>query len=214
MEEQLIEAVRAYARACAEGARGSHDWEHTNRVHALCLRIGRVEGADLRVLELAAYLHDVGRAAQDEANGGICHAERGAAMALAFLKDRMPAGELLDNVIHCVRSHRFRGDAHPETLEAEVLFDADKLDAIGAVGIGRAFQFAGEVGATLHNPKADPASTAPYTREDTAYREYRLKLSRIRERMLTREGRRLAEERHAFMERFFERFLREVNGEQ
>jgi uncharacterized protein len=214
MEKRLIREVRAYARACAEGARGSHDWEHTNRVQALCRRIGRAEGADLRVLELAACLHDVGRTAQDEANGGICHAERGAAMARAFLKGRMPAGETLDNVIHCVRSHRFRGDAHPQTLEARVLFDADKLDAIGAVGIGRAFQFAGEVGATLHNPLADPASTAPYTREDTAYREYRLKLSRIRERMLTQEGRRLAEERHAFMEAFFDRFLLEVRGDR
>jgi uncharacterized protein len=214
MEKTLIEEVRAYSRACAEGSRGSHDWKHTSRVHALCLRLGRAEGADLRVLELAAYLHDVGRAAQDEANGGICHAERGAAMAFAFLKGRMPAGGMLDNVIHCVRSHRFRGDAHPETLEARVLFDADKLDAIGAVGIGRAFQFAGEVGATLHNPLADLKSTEPYTREDTAYREYRLKLCRVRDRMLTQEGRRLAEERHAFMEAFFERFLLEVRGDR
>ncbi|MCF8063050.1 MAG: phosphohydrolase, partial [Deltaproteobacteria bacterium] len=124
------------------------------------------------------------------------------------------AGEMLDNVIHCIRTHRFRGDARPETLEGRVLFDADKLDAIGAGGIGRAFQFAGEVGATLHNPLADLESTAPYTREDTAYREYRLKLSRIRERMLTQEGRRLAGERHAFMERFFDRFLEEVRGKR
>ncbi len=210
----LIKEVRTYAMSCADGARGSHDWEHTSRVHALCLHIGRAEEADLLVLELASFLHDVGRTAQDEANGGICHAELGAAMALDFLKDRLPAGELLDNVIHCIRTHRFRGDARPESLEARVLFDADKLDAIGAVGIGRAFQFAGEVGATLHNPLADPVSTVPYTREDTAYREYRLKLSRVRERMLTREGRRLAEERHAFMERFFERFLEEVKGER
>jgi uncharacterized protein len=212
MEKGLIEAVLDYARACAEGARGSHDWEHTSRVHALCMRIGRVEGADLRVLELAAYLHDVGRTAQDEASGGICHAERGAAMALDFFEGRLQAGPLRDNVIHCIRTHRFRGDAPPKTLEARVLFDADKLDAIGAVGIGRAFQFAGEVGATLHNPLADLKCTKPYTREDTAYREYRLKLRRIRERMLTGEGRRLAEERHAFMDRFFERFLQEVRG--
>jgi len=211
--DALIEEVRAYSLACSEGARGSHDWEHTRRVHALCLCIGRAEGADLTVLELAAYLHDIGRSAEDEARGGICHAKRGADMAREFLQVRLDDRKVLQNVIHCIRTHRFRGNAQPKTLEARVLFDADKLDAIGAVGIGRAFQFAGEVGATLHNPSADPVDTLPYTREDTAYREYRIKLSRIHERMLTTEGRRLAEKRHAFMERFFDRFLKEVNGE-
>lgn len=210
----LINDAKTYSITCADGASGSHDWEHTRRVHALCLRIGRKEGADLLVLELASYLHDIGRSAQDQTRGGICHAELGAAMALEFLKNRLPSGDLLENVIHCVRTHRFRGNARPESLEARVLFDADKLDAIGAVGIGRAFQFAGEVRATLHNPLADLDKTASYTREDTAYREYRLKLSKIRERMLTREGRILAEERHAFMERFFERFLDEVAGKR
>ena len=210
--DDLIEEVRDYALACAQGARGSHDWEHTRRVHALCLRIGRAEGADLAVLELAALLHDVGRSAEDEARGEVCHAERGADMAREFLRERLPLCDRLENVIHCIRTHRFRGDARPETLEARVLFDADKLDAIGAVGIGRAFQFAGEVGATLHDPSVDPLNSAPYTREDTAYREYCVKLSKIRDRMLTPEGRRLAGERHAFMERFFERFLEEVAG--
>jgi len=212
--DALIQDVRAYSMACSNGARGSHDWEHTRRVLALCLHIGRVEGADPCVLEIAALLHDVGRSAEDESNGAVCHAERGADMAREFLQGRLPTGPGMDNVIHCIRTHRFRGNARPETLEARVLFDADKLDAIGAVGIGRAFQFAGEVGATLYNPEADPLQTAAYTREDTAYREYRVKLSRIRERMLTAEGRRLAEERHAFMERFFDRFLKEVAGEK
>jgi uncharacterized protein len=210
--ETLVQDTRSYSITCSNGATGSHDWEHTRRVHALCLRIGREEGADPLVLELAAYLHDIGRAAQDRAKGRICHAELGAEMALKFLKTRLPGGRLLDNVVHCVRAHRFRGDVRPETLEARVLFDADKLDAIGAVGIGRAFQFAGEVGATLHNPSADLCDTRSYTREDTAYREFMLKLSGIRERMLTTEGRRLAGERHAFMEMFFERFLEEISG--
>lgn len=212
--KELINEVIAYSVSCSDGSSGSHDWEHTRRVHALCLHIGRKEGADLLVLELASYLHDVGRPEQDKARGGICHAELGASMALDFLKDRLPPGDLLDNVIHCIRTHRFRGGSRPESLEAMVLFDSDKLDAIGAVGIGRAFQFAGEVGATLHNPSKEPEETAPYTREDTAYREYRLKLSRVSERMLTDAGRELAKERHAFMESFFERFLDEVKGER
>jgi uncharacterized protein len=86
------------------------------------------------------------------------------------------------------------------------------LDSIGAVGIGRAFLFAGEVGARLHNTEIAIEETRPYTREDTGYREFRLKLCRIKDRMLTSEGGRMAEERHSFMESFFERFLQEVEG--
>ena len=116
------------------------------------------------------------------------------------------------NILHCIRSHRFRGDCTPETREAKVLFDADKLDAIGAVGVARAFLFAGEVGAKLHNARADIAVTRPYTEEDTGYREFKVKLERIRGRMLTEAGKRLAAGRHAFMVSFFERFLQEHEG--
>jgi uncharacterized protein len=97
-------------------------------------------------------------------------------------------------------------------LEAKALFDADKLDAIGAVGIARTFLFAGEVGAKLHNPHIEPEDTEPYSDEDTGYREYKLKLSRIKDRMLTTEGRRMAEERHQFMEMFFDRLTEEHEG--
>jgi uncharacterized protein len=93
-----------------------------------------------------------------------------------------------------------------------VLFDADRLDAIGAVGIARAYLFAGEVGAVLHNPDAAPEKTKPYSKDDTGYREYRVKLSRIKDRMLTTEGKHMAHERHAFMEEFFDRFLKEHEG--
>ena len=120
--------------------------------------------------------------------------------------------EQKNNIIHCIRSHRFRGNCRPETLEAKILFDADKLDAIGAIGIARAYQFAGEVGAKFHNPHANPQDTEPYTKEDTGYREFKLKLSRIKDRIITAEGKRMARERHAFMELFFKRFLEEHNG--
>ncbi|GAG99632.1 unnamed protein product, partial [marine sediment metagenome] len=116
------------------------------------------------------------------------------------------------NIVHCVRSHRFRGNRRPDTPEAKVLFDADKLDAIGAVGIGRAFLFAGEVGARLHNPLVNPEDTESYTEDDTGYREFKVKLSKIKDQMLTDEGRRLAIGRHTFMETFFERFLKEYEG--
>jgi uncharacterized protein len=213
-EAALVEAVRVQARGFFHGARGSHDWEHTERVLRLCRRIGPVEGADMPVLLVAAILHDIGRGEQDRTAGEICHARHGAEKALAVVRSLPLSPDRQENVLHCIRSHRFRGREHPSTLEARVLFDADKLDAIGAVGVARAFLFAGEVGARLHNPDVDPAETRPYSEEDTGYREYRLKLRKIKDRMLTAEGRRLAQERHAFMEAFFNRFIEEYQGKR
>ena len=207
-----IEDIKAFAVKCFSNAHASHDWDHTRRVYNLCMHIGHVEGADMEVLKIAAYLHDVGRPYQDESKGAISHDEKGAEMARALLEKYPISNEQKANIIHCIRSHRFRGNCQPETLEAKVLFDADKLDAIGAIGIGRTFLFAGEVGAKLHNPSINPEDTEPYTEEDTGYREFKLKLSKIKDRMLTAEGRRMARERHAFMELFFERFLQEHEG--
>jgi uncharacterized protein len=209
-----IEDIQTFAEKCFSNSRGSHDWEHTCRVYNLCIHIGQVEGADMEVLKIAAYLHDVGRSHQDESRGSVCHAEKGAEIA-AELLDRYPIyPEQKANVLHCIRSHRFRGNCVPETLEAKILFDADKLDSIGAIGVARAFQFAGEVGAKFHNPAVCPEETEPYTVEDTGYREFKLKLSKIKDRMLTAQGRLLAEDRHAFMEKYFERFFQEYEGEK
>jgi uncharacterized protein len=206
------DAARRFAEAHLDRARGSHAWDHTQRVSRLCERIGPIEGADMVVLRSAAWLHDIGRMAQDESAGRLCHAERGAEMARPLVLRLGVETARCENILHCIRSHRFRGGQVPQTVEARVLFDADKLDAIGAVGVARAFLFAGEVGARLHAPELRPEETRPYTENDTGYREFRLKLSRIRERMLTGEGRRLAEERHRFMTAFFDRFLEEYEG--
>ncbi|KPK30199.1 MAG: phosphohydrolase [Nitrospira bacterium SG8_3] len=209
-----IEDIKAFAEKCCSNSLGSHDWEHSLRVYNLCMHIGQAEGADMEVLKIAAYLHDVGRSHQDESKGTICHAEKGAEIATELL-DKYPisTGRKV-NILHCIRSHRFRGNREPATLEAKILFDADKLDSIGAIGIARAFQFAGEVGAKFHNPNVSLEETRPYSKEDTGYREFKLKLSRIKERMLTAEGHRMAEERHAFMEKYFERFFLEYQGEK
>jgi uncharacterized protein len=209
-----MDEIKAFAKKCLSNARGSHGWEHTERVYRLCLHIGQVEMADLEVLAIAAYLHDVGRLYQDETKGRVCHAEKGAEMAATLLEGSDIPSEKKTSILHCIRSHRFRGNHKPQTLEAKILFDADKLDAIGAIGIARAFLFAGEVGAKLHESHIDPADTAPYTEEDTGYREYKLKLSRVKDRMLTREGRRMAEARHAFMTQFFDRFVDEYEGKK
>lgn len=195
------------------GARGGHGWDHTERVLMLALHMGRIEGADLDVIGLGALLHDVGRHREDRSAGAICHAEEGAVIARKILRRHGVEGPLAERVVHCIRGHRFRGSNRPETREARILFDADKLDAIGAVGIGRAFLFAGEHGAKLHNSAGvDPARAAAYGPEDTAYREFLVKLRHLHRRMLTREGRRLARERHAFMRLFFKRLGAELGG--
>jgi len=210
----MLKNIKKIAKELFNGARGSHDWEHTLRVCRLCERIGRAEGVDMDVLLIAAYLHDIGRSSQDDSKGAVCHAQKGAQMAEPVV-DKLPLSEnQKENVIHCIRSHRFRGNHIPETKEAKVLFDADKLDAIGAVGVARAFLFAGEVGARLHNKEMNIENTRPYSIDDTGYREYKVKLCKIRDRILTKEGRKLADERHGFMENFFNRFLKEYEGER
>lgn len=195
-------------------ARSSHDWDHSLRVYNLCARIGDKEGADMTTLRIAALLHDIGRHAQDVSRGAICHAQHGARMAGPAVRQLPVSDDRKDNIIHCIQSHRFRGTTPPRTLEARVLFDADKLDAIGAVGVARAFLFAGEVGARLHSPEADVYASEPYSRDDTGFREFKVKLCRIREKILTAEGRRIADQRHEFMELFFKRFLEEYEGKR
>jgi uncharacterized protein len=208
----LVSRIREEAGTYFRSARGSHDWDHTERVLKLSLRIGRKEKADLEVLKLAAVLHDIGREEEDRSQGRRCHARSGAVMAKEILKRRGCDPGTIRAVVEAIRTHRFRKGGAPKTLEARILFDADKLDSIGAVGVGRAFLFAGEIGARLHDKTIDVRKTKPYTREDTAYREYLVKLSRVRDRMTTREGRRIASERHRFMADFFDRLNKETDG--
>jgi uncharacterized protein len=213
-ESVLVKEIEEFAKKCFDGSRGSHDWDHTQRVCRLSAHIGKAEKADLPVLLVAACLHDIGRRYQDKSNGAVCHAEKGAQMAKPLV-DKLPLSESQkQNIIHCISSHRFRGNHRPRTPEAKVLFDADKLDAIGAVGIARAYLFAGEVGARLHNPDARAEDTSSYSQDDTGFREFKVKLSKIKDRVMTAEGRRLALERHQFMVDFFERFLEEYEGKR
>jgi len=208
----MLDTVKQLARKHFQSARGSHKWDHILRVYRLCEHIGIAEGVDMDVLLAAAYLHDIGRSYQDESNGAVCHAEKGARMARPIVEKLALSDAQKENILHCIRSHRFRGRHEPKTPEAKVLFDADKLDAIGAIGVARAFLFAGEIGARLHAPELSVADTRPYSVNDTGYREYILKLRKIKDRVLTAEGRRLAERRHRFMVAFFNRFLDEYDG--
>ncbi|MGA2112052.1 MAG: HD domain-containing protein [Anaerolineales bacterium] len=194
-----------------------HGFDHVLRVLVLAEQIGRKEGADLEILQAAVLLHDACRdAAEGVAEEG--HQETSAKFAKEVLtRDQWP-DEKIEQVLHCIRTHRFRTSAAPpQTREAKVLFDADKLDAIGAVGAARAVAFA----ALAHQPiYSSPSVTF---REEgrleagephSAYHEYLYKLRQIPERLQTASGRRLAKKRLRFLDQFFQRLANESEGRQ
>ena len=181
----------------------AHDFAHVRRVLTLAERIGRAEGADMEIVRAAALLHDVGRAQAVAA--GRDHAAFAAERTREILAGR-PA-ERVEAVVEAVAAHRFRTEPAPATLEAQVVFDADKLDSIGAVGVARAFAYSGARGEPLWAPADEPNGS------HTPRHEFAVKLSRVKERLYTATGRALAEERHAFMVAFFERMAAEVRGE-
>ena len=189
----MFEQIREKVKRKLKKSRDSHNWDHTERVYNNCIKIGREENADMEIVEYAAILHDIGRKKGDQSKGKKCHAKIGAKIAEKMLKKQGLDRAKIEKIIHCIITHRFRSDNPPKSLEAKILFDADKLDAIGAIGIGRAFQFAGEVGARLHNNDIEVEQTDAYSLEDTAYREFLVKLMHVKDRLLTGAGKRLAE---------------------
>lgn len=211
----LREAVRR--ELC--DAPGCHDFDHTERVlrNAEMLAELELEPEDSRsflAVSLAAMLHDIARSEEMKSNGKICHAQAGYGKAIRFLRECGCDDEaLIQLVANAVKRHRYRGKDQPETLIDKILYDADKLDSIGAVGIGRAFHFAGRIGARLHNPASEAVAGEAYGREDSAYREYLVKLRNVPERMLTASGRNAATERAEFMHEFFRKLCRESGVE-
>jgi uncharacterized protein len=136
MDSNLIQTIEKFALdAIRVGKRGAHSFEHTLRVRELCRYIGAAEGADLEVLEAAALLHDIGR--PEEEITGESHAKVGANMAVAFLATTTFPKDKLRYVSSAIRTHRFSEQLPPETLEGKILSDADKLDAMGALGLAR-----------------------------------------------------------------------------
>lgn len=212
---QFFPQIEAEVRRRLATTPACHDWDHTARVLRHARHIASVEKADPTIVAFAAVLHDVGRARELTDQGKTCHATLGARLSQDILRDvGIRDQDFIDRVVHCVRTHRFRSrnGEKPATIEAKVVFDADKLDSLGAVGIGRAFHFAGRVGARLHNTAEEALAASSYSPNDTAYREYLVKLRKVPDRMLTAEGRRLGIERCRFMDTFFERLEHEIVG--
>lgn len=136
MDPKLVDAIEEFAfNAFKVVERGAHSYRHTLRVRELCLLIGQEEGADLELLETAALLHDIGR--PQEKVTGVSHAKVGADMAVTFLATTTFPLKKLKLVASAIHTHRFSEDLLPETLEGKILSDADKLDAMGALGLTR-----------------------------------------------------------------------------
>jgi uncharacterized protein len=197
------------ARRQYEGADAIHDFDHVLRVLALAEQLAVQEGADLEIVRTATLLHDMARGHGDRMSTD--HAEAGAELARHLLAGHPP--EKVEAVVHAIAAHRFRGGPSPETIEAQVLHDADKLDAIGAIGVARAFAFGGLEGQRLWAEVAgDYEETEDNRDRHTPVHEYQMKLVKIKERLLTKSARAIAQGRHDFMVIYFERLEREVCG--
>ncbi len=191
----LVEKTREFARGFFEGD-GTHGFSHVERVFNLCLHIGREEGADLEVLALAALLHDVARPL--ESAGKVeDHAVEGARIARRFLRGLGYPEEKVEAVAHAIEAHRFSRGPEPETLEARILSDADKLDAVGAIGIARVFMYSGEHGRGIED----------------SIKHFDEKILKLKDLMYTETAKRIAEERHRFTEEFVRRIRLEIEGE-
>ena len=208
----LYERVRLHMMS----APGCHDFDHVLRVlHNARLILKEEKGADRNIVEFGALLHDIARPEELEAKGTICHAECGAKLCVSMLVEcGVSDPALTEKISSTVLRHRYRGGNQPVSLEDKIVYDADKLDSIGCVGIGRAFHFAGRIGARLHNTAEEAVSSKAYSQEDSAYREYLVKLKHVPEKMLTASGRVLAEKREVRMKVFFDTLNKEIYDKQ
>jgi uncharacterized protein len=194
-------------------AESAHDFDHVLRVLAMAERLALAEGADVEIVRAATLLHDIARADEDTTGGD--HAQMAAERARAIVLARGATAAQADAITHAITSHRFRGSTSPQTLEAKILFDADKLDSIGAIGVARAYQVSGALNQRMWSEVSpDAMATRDQRNSDhSAYAEFVVKLSRVRERLFTASARKIAEERHAYMASFFARLEQEIKGE-
>jgi len=210
---QIIARAEQTAKDLLANSPACHDWDHTLRVRANALLINKYEKGNPLVVELAALLHDMARPDELADHGKTDHAEKAAVVAPQLLRLMgLDDEKIIWHVAQCIRTHRYRNrtpDATPQSLEARIIFDADKLDGIGAIGLARSFHFAGRIGARVHNAEQEALNSQSYSREDTAYREYLVKLRYVKDRMLTSTGHLLAIQRHQFMEQFFQQMKNE-----
>ncbi len=218
VKDNFIKYIEKEAKQYFENARPTHDWSHIERVKVLSERIGKNENADMFIVRLSVLLHDTGRKLEDETNGKLSHEEESGRIAKEILGKYNLKNYIIEEVCYSIKTHRFRKNNTPETIEAKVLYDADKLDAIGAIGIARAYSFSGENNQKLYSNNERGRNIkneigTGYEEDHTPVKEFLGKLLKIKDKMLTKEGKIIAEERHIFTINFFSRLENEINGE-
>lgn len=205
--------IEAYMLECMRDS--AHDREHIYRVFYTALDIAESEpSANLEILTAACLLHDIGRPEQF-ANPELCHAEVGSEKAYEFLIGIGWTEERARHVRDCVYTHRFRSENPPQSIEAKILFDADKIDVSGAVGMARSLMYRSTVGEPLYTLNPDGTiSDGSDTDEPSFFREYHFKLKNIYGKFFTERGREIALSRRRAAEEFYNALLSEVKSSE
>lgn len=214
-QEEVILKTKEFVRSKFEGEGSGHDWWHIYRVWRNASVLGEKEGADLFVCQLGALLHDI---ADFKFHGGDL--SMGGKVAREYLESADATEKVISHVCEIIDNVSFKGknmEKEMRTIEGKVVRDADRLDAIGAIGIARCFAYGGSKGRVLYNPEGSVKvheSVESYLRgADSSVHHFYEKLLHLRDLMLTSTGRRMAEERHKFMKNYLEIFYKEWEGE-
>lgn len=196
-----------------------HDFDHVLRVYRIAERLAKVEGADLEIIKAAALLHD-SRGSSPGGSGSQRqeHHIASADFAGIVLTEEGWPEDRIQAVQHCIRSHRFRSNGEkPITLEAQIIFDADKLDVLGAIGAARTIAYAALDGQPSYTEPSqsflDTGKTEP-GEAHSSYHEYLFKLQKVKDLIFTDSGKKMAEARHAFLVSFFDELKAECRGER
>ena len=209
MTQKIYCAIEQYMRDTMDDS--AHDCEHVYRVLYNALEIAKTEEVDYDILIAACLLHDIGRPDQVK-DPTLCHAQVGSEKAYSFLLQLGMPEAFAQAVRHCILTHRFRKNLPPQTIEAKILFDADKLDVTGAIGIARTLMYRGTLTEPLY--RMAPDGTISDGSEDLGhsfFREYKFKLEKLYDRFYTRRGEELAQHRRAIAQDFYTSLYREVS---
>jgi len=192
----------------------THDKYHIYRVLNIAMDIAKYEpSVDMDILTAACLLHDIGRDAQF-ADPTVCHAKAGAEMAYEFLLSLGWQTEKALHVRDCISAHRFRGDNAPQTIEAQILFDADKLDVTGAIGIARTLVYEGQVGGHIYTMEDGKVSLQSKADDTISFvQEYNHKLKNIHKTLYTARAKEIAAKRQQAAKAFYNALLEEIQYE-
>jgi uncharacterized protein len=210
MEKSMYKIIEEFMYVCMKDT--AHDPEHIFRVLYQSLNIAsrRTEDINYDVLIASCLLHDIGREEQLK-NQNICHAEVGGIMAKEYLLKNGWSEKNAEHVNKCISSHRFRGNNAPETLEAKILFDSDKLDVTGCLGIARTLMYKGTVGGKLYEVKNGEICFGENKNdEETFFKEYNVKLKNLYEKFYTKEAEEIAKVQKEIAQLFCDKLIKQI----